>query len=94
MGNKQFETSNLMTKNNNKDYYIYYIDIIHAEFQGIDTYCKYVADRRVKVDKFTTIIEETDTYVIFEFNYDETPRRLKGFKTKELALHHLQKDLK
>jgi hypothetical protein len=95
MANREFESANLMIpKKILKEYYIYYISIIQSEFNGLDTHCKYVADRRIKMDRFTKVIEDTDTYVIFEFDYDGTPRKLKGFKTKEFALNHLQKELR
>ena len=86
MGNKQFESVNLMQAKKVFDrYYIYYIDVFHTEYNGINITSRYVADKRIVLDDYTRIVDTSDDYVIFEFNYDGTPRLLKGFKTKEAA---------
>lgn len=86
MANKQFETTNSMQKTKlMNQFYIYYIDVFHTKYNDIDITHRYVADRRIIIDDFTRIVENSEDYVIFEFNYDDTPRQLKGFKTKEAA---------
>ena len=86
MANKEFESANLMQqKKLFNQYHVYYIDTFHTEYNNSEIATRYVADRKIVLDKFTTIKENTKDYIIFEFNFDGTPRQLKGFKTKEAA---------
>jgi len=91
MENKEFESTNLMQKSKvMNQYYVYYIDVFHTKFNDLNITHRYVADKRVILDDFTKIIDSSEDYIIFESNYDGTPRLLKGFKTKEAAQRTLQ----
>ena len=91
MANKEFESTNLMQKNKvMKQLYVYYIDVFHINYNDLEITHKYVADKKIMLDDFTKIIENSEDYVILESNYDGTPRLLKGFKTKEAAQRTLQ----
>lgn len=89
---KQFESAHLMKPNKFfNEYHVYYIDGYTIKFNDIELTHLYIADRKIKVDKYTKLIHDDDNFVIFEFNYDDTPRQLKGFKTKEIAQLALDK---
>lgn len=72
------------------NFYIYYIDSFNVPFNGHDIVHLYVADKNVKLDKYTKLVTETETFYIFETNVDGVPRQLKGYKSKDLALKHLK----
>jgi hypothetical protein len=83
---KKFESAHLMKPNKVfNEYHVYYIEAYSTKFNDIELTHLYLADKRIKIDEYTKLIHNDDNCVIFEFNYDGTPRQLKGFKTKEIA---------
>jgi hypothetical protein len=85
---KPSETTNLITKNL-KEYTVYIIDAYDMKWNGIEVAKKFVIDKKIKLNEYIKIIEETDIYYIFQYSYDGVPRNLKGFKTKEFALKEI-----
>ena len=73
-----------------KNFYVYCIETFIIPFQNIETIHFYAIHKKININKFTKIKNETDTYYIFETNIDGTPRQLKGFKTKELAEQQIE----
>jgi len=89
---KQFESVNLMKHNKVfKEYHVYYIESYSTKFNDIELTHFYLADKKIKLNEYTKLIHDDDNCIIFEFNFDGTPRQLKGFKTKEIAKLFLDK---
>lgn len=90
--NKEFESTNLMIKTQVfNECYVYFLDTFDMKCNGFDITTLYIRDMKIKLNEYTKIIDNTDEYYIFEFNYDGTPRLLKGFKSKDLAQHEIDK---
>lgn len=77
------------TKTLNK-FYVYCIETFIIDFNGLDLVHFYAIDKKVHINKYTKILNETDLHYIFETNIDGTPRQLKGFKTKEFAENYIE----
>ena len=90
--NREFESTNLMTKPLVfNEFNVYFLDTFDMKFNGFHITTLYVRDMKIKLNEYTKILENTDEYYIFEFDYDGTPRLLKGFKSKELAQQEVNK---
>lgn len=86
MAKKEFEGSYAMKREVFNMYHIYFIDSLQTEFGNVKLTSLYVADKTVKLDKYTKISVYSDDYLIVEVDYgDGVPRLFKGFKTKEAA---------
>ena len=90
--NREFESANLMTKPVVfNEFYVYFLDTFDMKFNGFHITTLYVRDMKIRLNDYTKIIEDNDEYYLFEFDYDGTPRLLKGFKSKELAQQEVDK---
>lgn len=72
------------------NFYVYYIDSFLTKCNGYEIIHFYSIDKKMHLNKYTKIVEETDLYYVFETNIDGTPRQLKGFKTKDFAEHQIE----
>ena len=93
MGNQEFTSTNSMSKKQTfKEYHIYYIDSFQTEFNNTNISHLYVADKKITLNCYIKVSIYSDDFIIFEFDYgDEVPRKLKGFKTKEMAQREIDR---